>query len=450
MPDQPVADSPAAAVDDVHDALWQSGLVEQLDEALAEQGRVGRRLEDGGVAADERRHELPRRNRNGEVPRRDRADDPDRHADAHVELVGELRRRRRAEQPPALTGHVEADVDSRLDVAARLGDDLAHLARHQLRDVFLLVDQELPEAVEDLAALRRGHEPPLLERRLRRLDGAIDVLGARLRECPDQLAGRRTVALEGLSARRVDPLAADVVAKGLRRGSHGGDSTSRPAAALVEGASPLRLAVTLNFRAIDADISAVAAAPLRGRLLGEVLVEQGVLTPEELEEALAIQARDGGLLGEIIVACGYACRPTITNALAEQRGMVLQPQAGFGSGLRGKIQRRHAERRQIQIPDADDDGNLLEDEAAENCGELPYPEFLAADVHRDPGANGAGAMREEHDAALVELEFESTAARLAELEVTLTERDADVQRLLTAGASAEAKLAQLRATIEEG
>ena len=159
-----------------------------------------------------------------------------------------------------------------------------------------------------------------------------------------------------------------------------------------------------------------------------------------------------GLLGEIIVACGYASRPTITNALAEQRGMVLQPQAGFGSGLRGKIQRRHAERRQIQIPDADDDGNLLEDEAAENCGELPYPEFLAADVHRDPGANGAGAMREEHDAALVELEleFESTAARPAELEATLTERDADVQRLLTAGASAEAKLAQLRATIEEG
>ena len=43
MLDQALADRPAAAVDDVEDARREPGLLEDLDEALAERRRVGRR-----------------------------------------------------------------------------------------------------------------------------------------------------------------------------------------------------------------------------------------------------------------------------------------------------------------------------------------------------------------------------------------------------------------------
>ena len=180
-----------------------------------------------------RGRDLPRRNRDREVPRRDHADHADRHAHAHVELVAQLRRRRLAEQAPAFSGHVEAHVDRLLDVAARLRLDLAHLAGHQVGELVLLLHEEIREAVEDLAPLRRGHEPPVLERRFRRRDGAVDVLGRRARERADRVARRRVDALEGLAGGRVDPLAPDVVLEGLRpRQCHG--------ASLLRGSRPSR------------------------------------------------------------------------------------------------------------------------------------------------------------------------------------------------------------------
>ena len=70
---------------------------------------------------------------------------------------------------------------------------------------------KLREAEEDLAALRRRDEPPLVERLLRGRDCAIDVLGAGAREDADQLAVGGARRLEGLARGGVDPLAADVV-----------------------------------------------------------------------------------------------------------------------------------------------------------------------------------------------------------------------------------------------
>ncbi len=77
------------------------------------------------------------------------------------------------------------------------------------------------------------------------------------------------------------------------------------------------------------------------RPLGSLLVAQGVVSSAEVEEALAEQERDGGPLGEILIALGYASRVSIMDALAEQAGLLLEPERGFGSGLRGQIERRH-------------------------------------------------------------------------------------------------------------
>ena len=80
----------------------------------------------------------------------------DRLADAHRPLVGQLGRDRLAGHPAALARHEERDVDALLDVAARLREDLAHLARHRPGQALLVLGHERAEAVQDLAALRGG------------------------------------------------------------------------------------------------------------------------------------------------------------------------------------------------------------------------------------------------------------------------------------------------------
>ena len=197
-----IADAAPAAEDDVHHAVREAGLAEQLDEALRERRRVARRLQHDGVPADERRDELPRRDRDREVPRRNRADDADRHAYAHVPLVRQLRRSRLAVEAPPLAGHVVRDVDRLLDVPARLGAHLAHLVRHQVGERVLLLLEQSREAEEDLPALRARHEPPVRVRLLRGRDRAVDVVGGRAREDADRLAVGRARALEGLGPRR--------------------------------------------------------------------------------------------------------------------------------------------------------------------------------------------------------------------------------------------------------
>ncbi len=180
----------AEAVHDLHDVVRQARVVEQVDEPLREQRRVLRRLQHDGVATDQRGTELPRGDRDREVPRRDRADHTDRHAQAEHRLVAQLRRGRLAEQPPALAAHVVGHVDRLLHVAAGLGLHLPHLARHQLRELGLRALELLREAEQDVAALRRGHEAPLLPGRLRGGNGAVDVRRARARERLDDLARR--------------------------------------------------------------------------------------------------------------------------------------------------------------------------------------------------------------------------------------------------------------------
>ena len=55
MADERVARLLAEPVHDLHDALGQAGLVQQVDEPLREQRRVLGRLQHDRVAADERR-----------------------------------------------------------------------------------------------------------------------------------------------------------------------------------------------------------------------------------------------------------------------------------------------------------------------------------------------------------------------------------------------------------
>ena len=291
MPHDPVPHLAAEPVHEVDDAVGHAGLDEQLDEALREHRRVVRGLEDDGVPAHERRDDLPRGNGDREVPRRDHADHADRLPDAHLELVGQLRRRRVAEEAPALAGHVVAHVDRFLDVAARLREHLPHLARHELRELVLVLGDERAETEEDLAALRRGHEPPARVGLLRGLHGAIDVLRRRPRERPDQVAVGGAPALERL-ARGVDPLAADEIAKRLRARRHGrecNDASGASIAGKVPGMRTRRRSRMRRASGVLAGASRDPAAPPPvddDRDVGVVVVVRG-----ELCEQLAFELR---------------------------------------------------------------------------------------------------------------------------------------------------------------
>ena len=70
------------------------------------------------------------------------------------------------------------------------------------------------------------------------------------------------------------------------------------------------------------------------RQLGQLMVEEGILTSEQLTQALAEQDRTGQPLGEILVELGFASPGAVANSLAEQHGGLLKTEYGVSAGLR--------------------------------------------------------------------------------------------------------------------
>ncbi|MCK5581613.1 MAG: hypothetical protein KAJ18_10125 [Candidatus Omnitrophica bacterium] len=59
--------------------------------------------------------------------------------------------------------------------------------------------------------------------------------------------------------------------------------------------------------------------------LGELLIERGVVTREQVEMAIAYQKEKGGLVGEVLVELGYASEENIAQALTCQYGFPYLP-----------------------------------------------------------------------------------------------------------------------------
>lgn len=91
------------------------------------------------------------------------------------------------------------------------------------------------------------------------------------------------------------------------------------------------------------------AAHVPWRPLGRLLVEQGLLSEDELERALEEQASTGGRLGETLIELGFVSHPAMSRALAGQYGIELTTETGFGTGLRSEIERRHDRDREGEL-----------------------------------------------------------------------------------------------------
>src|SRR3989338_9599593 len=57
------------------------------------------------------------------------------------------------------------------------------------------------------------------------------------------------------------------------------------------------------------------------QLLGQLLIERGLLTPADLERALAEQKRSGEFLGTILMRLGIVAKEQLLPVLAEQMGI---------------------------------------------------------------------------------------------------------------------------------
>ena len=69
-------------------------------------------------------------------------------------------------------------------------------------------------------------------------------------------------------------------------------------------------------------------SPIRrliSKQLGELLLEKGIITKEQLNKALAIQKERGGLIGQILVGLAYATEEQIAQALTVQYGFPYLP-----------------------------------------------------------------------------------------------------------------------------
>ena len=88
----------------------------------------------------------------------------------------------------------------------------------------------------------------------------------------------------------------------------------------------------------------VESANGAGRRLGALLLEQGAISEDDMAQALAVQGEDGKRLGEILLDHDLVSRPLLARVLAEQIGVSLVEEGGFGSGLRDRIERRHREK----------------------------------------------------------------------------------------------------------
>lgn len=64
--------------------------------------------------------------------------------------------------------------------------------------------------------------------------------------------------------------------------------------------------------------------------LGEMLIENKIITSQQLQKALGVQKeKKGGLIGEILVELGYCKEEDIATALAAQYGFPYLPLANY-------------------------------------------------------------------------------------------------------------------------
>ena len=185
--DEPLADDRALAGEDLEHALGKSGLEAELTEAHRGHRRELGRLQHDGVAGGECGGEAPTGDRHREVPGHDHPDDTERlmegdvDSPSHRDLV--------TEHPLGRARVVGKDVAHVPRLPAGVADRVAGVAHLELRELLVVLVDELRELPQDARSITRRDAPPRLERRLRPRDGDVGLLQGERGHRRDDLLG---------------------------------------------------------------------------------------------------------------------------------------------------------------------------------------------------------------------------------------------------------------------
>jgi hypothetical protein len=202
------------------------------------------------------------------------------------------------------------------------------------------------------------------------------------------------------------------------------------------------------------------AAHITWRPLGQLFVERGLITQEELEAALVEQRETSKRLGTILVSRGLVSGPELTSVLVDQLGMELTKESGFGSGLWDEIRRRHPRGRgRVETEQAAPAADFLDEQPsprseAETLPSLipvqeapttdvliPDPVRLEADLAKERAALTVAVAEER--AELEEALSEERGTLVAALEAERVARQQALQELVQARADGSARAVEL-------
>jgi len=212
MLDQRRARFRTEAGDDVDDTGRKAGFLDETHELERARGGVLRRLDDHRVAGRERRRQLPRQQQERRVPRDDRRDDAERLVARVVEGVGFVGGDDRALDLVGEAAEVVVPLRHVRGLRAHLGVELAVVANFDFREVAGTLRDQIAQRAQQRAPARGGHPRPVTgtERRVRRPNRAVDIVGPGAWDGRPGSAGERILRFERRPGGRVRPPAVDV------------------------------------------------------------------------------------------------------------------------------------------------------------------------------------------------------------------------------------------------
>ncbi len=201
------------------------------------------------------------------------------------------------------------------------------------------------------------------------------------------------------------------------------------------------------------------------RPLGELFVERGLITDDELAGALEEQERSGRRLGTILISRGIVSEPELTSALVEQIGIdglldELELAAAEVDAGRSEQSGRFPKRRRATAQDdREDSGNELTDSDDRQNGwafSVAAPPAPDEDESRKTGgrgpftwlASGRHALDDaEAEVARLSAEVAETARALNAERERAVERESVLQREIELRTQAEQEIDRLHAEV---
>ena len=203
-----VAETGARAGAKIYHAFGHAGLFEQINKLRRDGGRIARRLQNNGVAADDGRHRHARHDGARKIPRRNHRAHAQRNVMQRVMLAGQLDGRLRLRKTQRLARVELAEVDGLGNVGIGLGPVLADLENQPRHKFHLALAHQISNVEQQPGALFDRSAAPRFEGGERGLHGRFYVIFVRLLMDADNL--RRLRRVQRLDfVRSPDPLAAD-------------------------------------------------------------------------------------------------------------------------------------------------------------------------------------------------------------------------------------------------